>query len=115
MSAFVVKPTREELANELNAELNTTEMGEEIVGVLERHPDPFQTWVELRTDNNSGIVTRDERVREEIRELLHPTELMPLSKRQVRAVEAVLLKYHELWPPETGRVIALSRLNIATA
>ena len=105
-NTFVVQPTRKRLAREINTSLDTTGIGEKVVKVLKTYPNPFQIWVELRTDGESGVVTRDERVRESLRELL--------SKQQAATVEGLLMKYHELWSPKTGRAIAMRQLRIQT-
>ena len=105
-NTFVVQPTRKRLAREINTALKSVELGQKVVKVLKTYPDPFQIWVELRTDGESGVVTRDERVRESLRELL--------SGQQAATVEGILLKYHELWSPKTGRAIAMRQLRMQT-
>ena len=112
MSAFVVQPTREELAAELNTALGTSNMGEKIVEVLEEHSDRWKLYLEFRTDNNSGLCTRDDRVRQQIRELVNPDDFTMLNEGEARTVERILLKYHELWPAYAWTVgMALQRLE----
>ena len=101
-TAFVVLPTPEQLATELN-EAAGADIGTSVQTILNTYPDVFALHEFSHHDIGyspiNTLATRDQVVRRLLRQITLPdAEFMKVNDAQVEAIEKVLLQYHLLWP-----------------
>jgi len=105
---FVVLPSRERLTKMLN-EAAGCEIAKQVLNILDAYPNQMA----LHQITGVGIATRDQVVRKLLRRITIPeTDFQPVTKTQVEAIEAVLLRYYLIWTEKQWSVNQALQLHL---
>ena len=107
---FVVLPTREELAKELN-EAAGCDIAVSVQAALDAYPDSFALH-KVTGSTGERLVTRDRVIRLMIRQIHRLDNHQQITAAQAIAIEAVLLKYHLIWEPDKWTVDMALQLHL---